>query len=126
VGTIPSPVSVTLKKNVIVITASPPPKSMGLVRLSFWLQGNQVVVPSVRLSAIRNSAKGGIPKRALSVAKAAARKTNGAIILKIWGTVFSLPSEQWCNQGRRTKALTRRVAIRNGLNLGTSRYTGSK
>jgi hypothetical protein len=41
------------------------------------------IVPSVRLSAIRKSANGGIPKRALSVAKAAERKTNGAIILKI-------------------------------------------
>ena len=42
-----------------------------------------VTVPSVRLSAIRKSANGGIPKRALRVAKAAERKTNGAMILKI-------------------------------------------
>jgi hypothetical protein len=43
----------------------------------------QVVAPSVRLSAIRKSANGGIPKRALSVANAADRKTKGAMILKI-------------------------------------------
>lgn len=53
----------------------------------------QMVAPSVRLSAIRNSANGGIPKRALSVAKAADRKTKGATILKIWVIVFRLPSE---------------------------------
>ena len=49
----------------------------------------QVAAPSVRLSAIRNNANGGIPKRALSVAKAAERKTKGATILKIWMTTFS-------------------------------------
>ena len=42
--------------------------------------------PSVRQRATRKSAKGGIPKRAFSVAKAAERNTKGAIILKIWGT----------------------------------------
>lgn len=51
---------------------------------SFSYNGKQVVtVPSVRLSAIRKSANGGIPKRALRVAKAAERKTKGAMILKI-------------------------------------------
>src|ERR1700679_3259613 len=63
----------------------------------------QVVAPSVRLSAIRNSANGGIPKRALSVAKAAERKTKGATILKIWVTVFSLPSGYCISSERGTE-----------------------
>jgi len=41
--------------------------------------------PSVRQRATRKSAKGGIPKRAFSVAKAAERNTKGAMILKIYG-----------------------------------------
>jgi hypothetical protein len=67
---------------------------MGVGETSGLLVANkQVVAPSVRLSAIRNNANGGIPKRALSVAKAAERKTKGATIFKIWVTVFSLPSD---------------------------------
>ena len=42
----------------------------------------QVGAPSVRLSATRKSAKGGIPKRPFRVAKAAERKTKGDKILK--------------------------------------------
>jgi hypothetical protein len=42
-----------------------------------------MIAPSVRLRAIRKSANGGIPKRALSVATAADKKTKGAMILKI-------------------------------------------
>jgi len=42
----------------------------------------QIGAPSVRLSAIRKSAKGGIPKRAFRVAKAAERKTKGEKTLK--------------------------------------------
>ena len=64
----------------------------------------QVVAPSVRLSAIRNNANGGIPKRALSVAKAAERKTKGAMTLKIWATVFNLPSKYCISWKRGTKA----------------------
>ena len=93
---------------------------------SLLVANKQVVAPSVRQSAIRNNANGGIPKRALSVAKAAERKTKGATILKIWVTVFRLPSEYCISWQRGTKGLTRRVAIKNGLNLGTNRYTGSK
>jgi hypothetical protein len=48
-----------------------------------------MIAPSVRLSAIKKSANGGIPKRAFSVATAAERKTKGATILKIWRTAFS-------------------------------------
>jgi hypothetical protein len=70
-----------LKKNVIVITVSQKSQWHGH---SVAIASKQVVtVPSVRLSAIRKSANGGIPKRALRVAKAAERKTNGAMILKI-------------------------------------------
>jgi hypothetical protein len=57
------------------------------------VENKQMAAPSVRLSAIRNNANGGIPKRALSVAKAAERNTKGATILKIWVTVVSPPSE---------------------------------
>jgi hypothetical protein len=99
---------------------------VGVGQISGLLVANkQAVAPSVRLSAIRNNANGGIPKRALSVAKAAERKTKGETILKIWVTVFSHPSE-YCISWERGKGLTRRVAIKNGLNLGTNRYTGSK
>ena len=42
----------------------------------------QVRAPSVRLSATRKSAKGGIPKRAFKVAKVAERNTKGDKILK--------------------------------------------
>jgi hypothetical protein len=44
--------------------------------------GNECGAPSVRLSATKKSAKGGIPKRAFRVAKAAERKTKGDRILK--------------------------------------------
>jgi hypothetical protein len=71
-----------------------PKKRMGVGETSGLLVANkQVVAPSVRLRAIKNKANGGIPKRALSVAKAAERKTKGATILKIWVTIFSLPTE---------------------------------
>jgi hypothetical protein len=97
------PVSVTLKKNVIVITVSQI-KTKGVGETSGLLVANkQVVVPSVRLSAIKNNANGGIPKRALRVAKAAERKTNGATILKIWVTAFSLPREYYISRERGTK-----------------------
>ena len=88
---------------------------------STLVANKKTVAPSVRLSAIKNNANGGIPKRALSVAKAAERKTKGAMILKIWVTMFSL-QESTVFPGRGTKkGLTRRVAIKNGLNLGTNR-----
>lgn len=79
---------------------SPPKKgeSSGLL-----VANKQVVAPSVRLSAIRNNANGGIPKRALSVAKAAERNTKGATILKIWVTEFSIPSERVRFLGEREK-----------------------
>ena len=78
-------------------------KRMGVGEMSSTLVVNKkVVAPSVRLSAIKNNANGGIPKRALSVAKAAERKTKGAMILKIWITIFSLPRE-YCIPWERDK-----------------------
>jgi hypothetical protein len=83
----------------------PKKKKMGVGETSGLLVANkQVVAPSVRLSAIRNNANGGIPKRALSVAKAAERKTKGATILKIWVTIFSLPIGYCISWERGTKA----------------------
>jgi len=121
-------VSVTLKKNVIVITASQRGKKReGEDQRQGHSVARQVVAPSVRLSAIRKSANGGIPKRALSVANAAERKTKGAMILKIWGWGNRIqPTSEYTVPLERPERLTRRVAIKNGLNLGTSRYTGSK
>jgi hypothetical protein len=119
-----------LKKKVIVITVSQKKKKggIGVGETSCLLVGNkQIIAPSVRLSAIRNNANGGIPKRALSVAKAAERKTNGATILKIWSNLYSASRASAVFPGREEpKGLTRRVAIKNGLNIGTNRKTGSK
>jgi hypothetical protein len=78
--------------------------------------------PSVRQRATRKSAKGGIPKRAFSVANAAERNTKGAMILKIWGTKGEIiQPTQLAIQKKRTTKLTSKAAIKNGLNTGTKR-----
>ena len=68
----------TLKKNVIVITTC---EGVNLLHRQSETK-KQVGAPSVRPSATRKSANGGIPKRAFRVAKAAERKTKGERILK--------------------------------------------
>jgi len=78
---------VTLKKNVMVITAGKREVGVSTVCRGFQRDGifrQGWSAPSVRQRATRNSAKGGIPKRAFSVAKVAERNTKGATILKIW------------------------------------------
>lgn len=80
--------SVTLKKNVIVITVCGEERINGVVSGTWVLDSlfeRATRAPSVRQSATKKSAKGGMPNRAFSVANAAERNTKGATILNIWG-----------------------------------------
>jgi hypothetical protein len=71
------PVSVTRKKNVIVITV---PISFSLTVVSASMNA-QRHLPSVSVSATRNSENGGKCRRALSTANDTAKITYGATIL---------------------------------------------